>query len=486
MWLERIDKTQNHAIKNRTVVGVVGNTGAGKSSVINALLDEERLVPTNCMRACTAVITEISFNLEPIPYRATVEFVDPADWERELRILFDELLDGSGRISRESTNEDSEAGIAYAKIKAVYPKLTKEMIEESSVETLMRHENVRVLGNTINLAEQTNLVFYRKLQGIIDSKEKSQGEDKTKGKEPAYWPLIKTVKLYVKAPALETGAVIVDLPGVHDSNAARAKVAENYMKSCTGLWIVAPINRAVDDKAAKTLLGETFKRQLKMDGGFSLVSFICSKTDDISVMEAADSLGLEGEFEVYDAQLSEHARVIEKYETEVKDFMKTKRDITNAAEEIIDKIEVWQTRKDDIEDGKSVLAPTGSKRKASGSPSATASKRRRVDSDDEASDGEDHGEVSNEEQDGDEDERGQDTRTALTIEQVNEELVRLKTARRASKDQKAEIDEKVSGLKTSIKELKSKVDAINTKKRAKCIKGRNKYSEGAIKADYGK
>ena len=76
-------------------------------------------------------------------------------------------------------------------------------------------------------------------------------------------------RIHLKSPALSTGAVIVDLPGVHDSNAARAAVAENYMKQCTGLWIVAPINRAVDDKAAKSLLGESFKRQLKMDGGFS-------------------------------------------------------------------------------------------------------------------------------------------------------------------------------------------------------------------------
>lgn len=63
------------------------------------------------------------------------------------------------------------------------------------------------------------------------------------------------------------------------------------MKQCTGLWIVAPINRAVDDKAAKSLLGESSKRQLKMDGGFSAVTFICSKTDDISLLEAQDSLG---------------------------------------------------------------------------------------------------------------------------------------------------------------------------------------------------
>jgi hypothetical protein len=74
-----------------------------------------------------------------------------------------------------------------------------------------------------------------------------------------YWPLIKVVRIYTKAAALSTGACLVDLPGVQDSNAARAAVAENYMKSCTGLWIVAPITRAVDDKTAKNLLGNSFR-----------------------------------------------------------------------------------------------------------------------------------------------------------------------------------------------------------------------------------
>jgi ABC-type multidrug transport system fused ATPase/permease subunit len=33
-----------------TIIGVVGNTGSGKSSIINAMLEEERLVPTNWYR----------------------------------------------------------------------------------------------------------------------------------------------------------------------------------------------------------------------------------------------------------------------------------------------------------------------------------------------------------------------------------------------------------------------------------------------------
>lgn len=86
--------------------------------------------------------------------------------------------------------------------------------------------------------------------------------------------------MYVKADALSTSAVLVDLPGVADSNAARAAVAEGYMKQCIGLWIVSPINRAVDDKAAKNLLGSAFRRQLKFDGTYSAITFICSKTGE--------------------------------------------------------------------------------------------------------------------------------------------------------------------------------------------------------------
>ena len=43
---QQIDMLKKQAVKTKTVIGVVGNTGAGKSSVINAMLDEERLVPT--------------------------------------------------------------------------------------------------------------------------------------------------------------------------------------------------------------------------------------------------------------------------------------------------------------------------------------------------------------------------------------------------------------------------------------------------------
>ena len=59
------------------------------------------------------------------------------------------------------------------------------------------------------------------------------------------------VRIYLKFPALATGAATVDPPGVHDANAARAAVAEGYMKQCSGLWLVAPVIRVVDNKGEK-------------------------------------------------------------------------------------------------------------------------------------------------------------------------------------------------------------------------------------------
>jgi len=48
---------------------------------------------------------------------------------------------------------------------------------------------------------------------------------------------------------------------------------------------VSSIHRAVNDKTARDLLGEHFRRQLLMDGQYGSVSFICSKTDILNPSE---------------------------------------------------------------------------------------------------------------------------------------------------------------------------------------------------------
>lgn len=78
---------------------------------------------------------ELSWNSNNDPeskYRAEIEFIQPSDWEKDLKLSLDELLDSNGQISRECTSPDTEAGVAYAKIKAVYPRKTKEELASAT------------------------------------------------------------------------------------------------------------------------------------------------------------------------------------------------------------------------------------------------------------------------------------------------------------------------------------------------------------------
>jgi hypothetical protein len=129
------------------------------------------------MRACTASPTEISYNHSENPdelYRAEVEFITGEDWVKDLRGLYSDLLDGSGEVCREATNQDSDAGIAYAKIKAVYPKFTREMIAKATPESLADQPAVRSILGTVKKLKATSAArLYRQLQEYVDSKEKN-------------------------------------------------------------------------------------------------------------------------------------------------------------------------------------------------------------------------------------------------------------------------------------------------------------------------
>lgn len=493
-WLQALEKVHKQAVRSKTVIGVVGATGAGKSSVINAMLDEERLVPTNCMRACTAVVTEISYNYEDgAPYKAQIEFISRDDWQKMLKVMFQDLIDGSGQVSHECTNEDSESGIAYAQVKAVYPKLTKEEMEKVPIERLMEHDNVACLGTTRTIEADDALVFYKKLQQYVDSKEKNsalkeKGEkEKKKPWEMEFWPLIRVVRLHVKAPALATGAVIVDLPGVHDSNQARAAVAQGYMKQCTGLWIVAPITRAVDDKSAKNLLGDSFKRQLKMDGGYNAVTFICSKTDDISITEAQDSLGLEEELGPMWTKWDELRQKKTSLKRKIEGLKETKSDISAAMEAADEELEVWEKLQEQSSAGQEVFMPKpkSQKRKRVGKPSKPRKKVNYADPDteddlDQQSDDVDSDAGSDYASSNTSD----DQREPLTEDDITNKITELRITKKEGRHERNKVDEEIKILRRQIEEVDKENEAIDALLSGKCISGRNEYSRGAIRQDY--
>ncbi|KAI0434072.1 hypothetical protein F5Y09DRAFT_349681 [Xylaria sp. FL1042] len=480
-----------NALKERSnnppaVLGVVGGTGHGKSSLINALLEESKLVPTNCFRACTAVVTEISFNRSENPdhrYTAEIEFISAEDWGRELGYLFRDIAI-SEEVSNEGQLQNVDVKIAWAKVTAVYPEVSRESIGQIDPKVLADNPAIKaLLGTTKTVHKRTAKELYEAIQIYVDSKKNMTvtpfGDDDNRVE---LWPLIKVVRIYTKADVLSTGAVIVDLPGVQDSNAARAAVAAKYIQKCSGLLVVSMITRAVNDQAAQELLGERFKQQLQLDGNFSNVTFVCSKTDDINFDEAADALGLSNEAQ----RLIDSERNLStlKASSEL-DKLKNRKDaILTFAEEIDKHIDRYEKLRSRRAKGETVTPPNKyPKKRKSKAHIARPTKRCRLNPDNNLDQGpQDTHWVSAEDHWGslDKDMPKFSAEHHLTWEDIQSMIEYLRSQKKSAIDENQNLQEKVYDKEDRIKSLQEETSRLKEQLNVECVSRRNECSRQAI------
>ncbi|XP_078607341.1 uncharacterized protein LOC144879607 [Branchiostoma floridae x Branchiostoma japonicum] len=323
-WKKEAAKLGEKMSLPETIIAVVGDTGAGKSSLMNALLDQSSVLPTSGMRACTAVVVEVSNNDRNNNYEADVEFLSRKEWDDELRLLLTDLIGEDGKAKRKP-DPQSEAGIAWSKIKAVYGRV-------ESYDVLSKLPHVRhLLGTTKHISKSRAREFRSEIDRYVDSMDAppARGPGSRDRSGGQLWPIVKRVKVQIpNCEVCSSGAILVDLPGVRDSNAARDNIAKQYFKNCNAIWIVASIHRAVDDKTAKELLGEGFRRQLLMDGQYGSIAFICTKTDDLRCSEIIRALNLEDEVEQLENEIN--ALEVEKMSlTEELESLKEEEEVTD-------------------------------------------------------------------------------------------------------------------------------------------------------------
>jgi len=104
--------------------------------------------------------------------------------------------------------------------------------------------------------------------------------------------LVEVVRVCSRAPILQNGFVLVDLPGQGDYNTARARIAERYIRKLDRIWIVAEIKRAVDESVARDLLGQHLQTHLLMANKYdeSFITVIATHTDNIDYNETINLL----------------------------------------------------------------------------------------------------------------------------------------------------------------------------------------------------
>jgi len=149
MCSERVSKLEKEASLPQTVIAVVGDTGSGKSSLLNAVLEHGNILPTSDMRACTSAIVRISNNELSDAFEADVEFLAKKEWKAELNTMLKELTGPSGKLSIHKPDPDSDSAVAWNKVRAVYGPFGADV----TLEKLYRQTAVtRMLGKSKHIS----------------------------------------------------------------------------------------------------------------------------------------------------------------------------------------------------------------------------------------------------------------------------------------------------------------------------------------------
>ncbi|KAL5315379.1 hypothetical protein ACEPPN_016246 [Leptodophora sp. 'Broadleaf-Isolate-01'] len=289
--IQTANKIRRFVAPSICTIGIVGDSGVGKSSLINSLLDEVELAETAGLgAACTSVVTEYRSRLPQHSARYTIEIDRMTDSEigeqlRELlwsyRFFHITDLDDIGMGADEQTRLEAKSKLAWDTLKAAFGskrELTETYLQDPSDGAEQRIQTrLREWSSTLRWPDDSHE------SGWLGSAEtavecKSQTQQFLAGN---LWPFIKVIRIYLSSQVLKSGAILADLPGFHDSNNARVKAAETYMYKCDEIFVVADISRVNTNKNVEIIFQKSLGSNLKNGRPSQGISLVCTRSEDI-------------------------------------------------------------------------------------------------------------------------------------------------------------------------------------------------------------
>ncbi|XP_038126020.1 nuclear GTPase SLIP-GC-like isoform X2 [Cyprinodon tularosa] len=269
-------KIMNLETEKRELVGVFGKTGAGKTSLINAVIEEERLLPSGSLSACTSVMIKVEANRLNQKYEAEIEFITKEEWEDELSNRDQFLKDNEDQEKDEEYNDEYHDVVE--KLSAIYGEDWKW----KTTEQLMDHKYFREIPEFRQSIRKTLTcesaeALSAKMIKYTRSDTKQEGDEVVKR---WYWPLVKCVTVRVPHTNFLQHVTLVDLPGNGDRNKSRDEMWKGIVGNCSTVWIVSEINRAAAERESWDIL-KSASSLLGNGGECRHIHFICTKSDVI-------------------------------------------------------------------------------------------------------------------------------------------------------------------------------------------------------------
>ncbi|XP_059249469.1 nuclear GTPase SLIP-GC [Mustela nigripes] len=261
-------------------IGLFGSTGAGKSSLINAIIQQAMFLPVSGESICTSCIVQVSSGCCE-QYEAKIHLLSDQEWKEELKHLT-KLLHRTEEPDREEADvwdRDDAVEEAIWKLQMFYGNGA----ERKSYEELLRARPKGKIPTSriITLKAEEAGELSVKLDPYIRTQRRDLDGESA---ETQIWPLIKHVEVTLpKSELIPEGVVLVDIPGTGDFNSKRDEMWKKTIDKCSVIWVISDIERVSGGRAHEDLLNESIKACQR---GFCRdVALVVTKTDKLHLPE---------------------------------------------------------------------------------------------------------------------------------------------------------------------------------------------------------
>ncbi|KAL6712302.1 hypothetical protein ACN47E_000179 [Coniothyrium glycines] len=296
-----IIRNKDITYEKATKVAVAGDTGAGKSALLNAMLGVVNLnIESDAGGACTCVITE--FRQSPpgqaAPYVAEVQFFDLAVCHPLVKELFAQWFMVRSKQRQDPDDVDDRELDQLNTAQDCLQQLFAHRLGHESVEHFMgtatSPTDAKVFNQLIKWTDAIHNTFVEEGQMSISftsntpedlieqyhpfTREVPNATFKNQPLRYSPWPLVKLVRVsFQSSPILQQNVIVADVPGTSDTNYFRVQNANMYLQSCDTTIVVGKIDRLVDNPSFREQYMDAFRR--RRSGSVVLVA---TRSDDLN------------------------------------------------------------------------------------------------------------------------------------------------------------------------------------------------------------
>ncbi|HUP75099.1 MAG TPA: dynamin family protein [Acidimicrobiales bacterium] len=269
---KRLDDLEQRTTDLSTTIALLGDTNAGKSTLINALMGGS-VLPKSGVGVGTASMTSLTYRPGD-RFVAEVQFATRGELTQQCMFLLDnQTLDAAdGGVDMEFVEMLDAVG---RRLWRIYGESLALFLATGQLASLREEPDVAAaLGEGRRIIDAASAADLRtQLVDYVDSSGSSA-------------QIVKHVAIRGPFDALRTGATVIDLPGLNDPDAHRTAVTQLHVARADLVWIVFPIDVGVARSLIRAIQTMLPLHELLLEGRSSRLAFVVTKCDHVDVDDA--------------------------------------------------------------------------------------------------------------------------------------------------------------------------------------------------------